>query len=141
MGNFEDYKRPEWQRKRLEILQRDNFLCCYCAHEGKTLHVHHRYYISKRNLWDYPNWAYVTLCDDCHKLAHEDPEIQDDWESAVQFLETKKVDQYQSMSSAFRELAEAENTKDEEKTIKLMTQMIISALLAGVNFKKKNKKK
>ena len=40
-------KDPRWQRKRLEILQRDNF----------------------QEIWDYEDSTLFTLCSDCH-YAH-----------------------------------------------------------------------
>lgn len=61
-------KDPRWQRKRLEILQRDNFTCQDCQDSSSPLHVHHRYYVARREPWNYPNSALVTLCNDCHEL-------------------------------------------------------------------------
>ena len=60
-------KDPRWQKKRLEILQRDEFACQNCFDTETTLHVHHRYY-KKGNLpWDYPEKSLVTLCEICHE--------------------------------------------------------------------------
>jgi 5-methylcytosine-specific restriction endonuclease McrA len=39
---------PRWQRRRLEILQRDEFTCQKCLSKDKTLHVHHIDYIKGR---------------------------------------------------------------------------------------------
>lgn len=61
---------PRWQRKRLEIMERDRFQCCACGNGSDTLNVHHRYYISGRNIWQYPTWSLVTLCERCHKDTH-----------------------------------------------------------------------
>ncbi len=58
---------PRWQRRRLEIMQRDDFACLLCQSEDKTLAVHHRAYLRGREPWDYPADALVTLCDECHK--------------------------------------------------------------------------
>ena len=66
---FELLKRPEWQKKRLEILQRDDFTCQECADPSKTLHVHHTYYEAGILPWDYPSSSLLTLCEDCHKMA------------------------------------------------------------------------
>ena len=62
----EKMKDPRWQRKRLEILQRDNWSCTECWEIEKPLHVHHRYYIPGREPWDYPPFCLITLCDECH---------------------------------------------------------------------------
>lgn len=37
--------------------------------------VHHKYYISNRLPWDYPDSALEALCRDCHRLAHEKDDI------------------------------------------------------------------
>ena len=60
---------PLWQRKRLEILQRDNFTCTLCTDSRTTLHVHHTAY--KGNPWDIPNDQLQTLCEHCHSISHE----------------------------------------------------------------------
>lgn len=57
---------PRWQRKRLEILHRDNWTCAACLRGDKPLHVHHVVY-GKRPPWDYPDHLYQTLCEDCHR--------------------------------------------------------------------------
>lgn len=58
---------PNWQRKRLEILNRDNFQCISCGAKDKELHVHHRWYIFGNEIWDYPNNCFETLCHECHE--------------------------------------------------------------------------
>ena len=65
---------PRWQRKRLEILQRDDFSCQACGADDKTLHVHHRYYRQSRDPWDYDDTALVAVCDECHDGIHESKE-------------------------------------------------------------------
>ena len=67
----EQYKDPRWQKKRLEILERDRWSCAKCGMAENTLHVHHRYYIKGADPWDYPNEVLITLCEDCHKNESE----------------------------------------------------------------------
>src|SRR5262245_15459330 len=67
----EKLRDPRWQRKRLEIMQRDNFACGYCSNGNVTLNVHHRWYVRGADPWDYPGEALVTLCEDCHKFEHD----------------------------------------------------------------------
>ena len=55
---------------RLLIMQRDGFRCLFCNAENKNLQVHHVIY-KKRNPWDYPEYLYQTLCEDCHKIRGE----------------------------------------------------------------------
>lgn len=66
----EKLKDPRWQRKRLEILGRDNFTCRQCSSEAKTLHVHHLSYFDGRDPWDVPDSSLITLCHDCHEEDH-----------------------------------------------------------------------
>jgi 5-methylcytosine-specific restriction endonuclease McrA len=60
-------KDPIWQRRRTDILNRDNFTCQKCGNDKDTLHVHHRHYINGRKPWDYPDTLLVTLYYKCHK--------------------------------------------------------------------------
>lgn len=57
---------PRWQKKRLEILSRDNFTCQQCGENSTTQHVHHVSYIADAEPWDYDNENFVTLCEGCH---------------------------------------------------------------------------
>lgn len=66
----EQLKHPNWQRKRLEILQRDGFTCQECYDTESTLHVHHKRYVKGRSVWEYEGHELVTLCDQCHEAAH-----------------------------------------------------------------------
>ena len=60
---------PRWQRKRLEIFQRDDFECIRCGAKDRTLTVHHRSYHLKP--WDCPNIDLETMCEPCHHNEHE----------------------------------------------------------------------
>jgi hypothetical protein len=62
-------KRPEWQEKRLRIMERDGFKCTgyYCEGGKGQLHVHHRFYRKGVNPWDYPDGTLETLCEACHE--------------------------------------------------------------------------
>lgn len=67
MNYSEKLKSPKWQKKRLEILQRDNFKCCLCSDEETELHIHHIKYTGP-NPENAPNEDLETLCKDCHSL-------------------------------------------------------------------------
>jgi hypothetical protein len=70
-NNFStQYKNPNWQKKRLEILKRDEFNCVNCGEDNNTLHVHHYYYNKNTKIWDYENDNLVTLCELCHDSWH-----------------------------------------------------------------------
>lgn len=65
---FEQYKDPRWQKKRLEIMERDNFRCQSCGDTEKTLNVHHTVpYRKETKPWEYEYDELITLCEGCHK--------------------------------------------------------------------------
>ena len=67
MANYTELlNSPKWQKKRLEILQRDEFKCCYCGDTETELHIHHLQYNGKP--WQIENEHLITLCMDCHRL-------------------------------------------------------------------------
>ena len=63
----EKLKDPRWQKKRLQILERDDWTCQICHDTESTLVVHHRMYLPDTEPWDYPDELLVTLCEDCHE--------------------------------------------------------------------------
>jgi hypothetical protein len=65
-------KDPRWQKKRLEILERDGWACRQCGDDKNTLHVHHVRYLPKREPWDYPSEMLMALCADCHQVEYEE---------------------------------------------------------------------
>lgn len=70
MNYAEKLKDPRWQKKRLEVFQRDDFTCRYCQDKNTTLHVHHMEYAG--NPWDVDINKLITLCEDCHTLIESD---------------------------------------------------------------------
>ena len=64
----EKLKSPKWQKKRLEILQRDNFKCVLCGDTETELHVNHKKYTGEPH--EAPNEDLETLCKYCHFLHH-----------------------------------------------------------------------
>lgn len=61
-----------WQKKRLEILERDNFTCQSCFDTENELHVHHVHYLKDKKPYEYEEFWLTTLCKDCHKTITED---------------------------------------------------------------------
>jgi hypothetical protein len=57
---------PRWQKKRLEIMNRDEWCCQLCFDDESTLVVHHRLYLPNKEPWEYPDELLITLCEDCH---------------------------------------------------------------------------
>lgn len=66
-------KDPRWQKKRLEIFQRDDWQCQKCGDKKSMLAVHHESYIEGFEPWEYPSAMLTTLCEECHIKVH-DPE-------------------------------------------------------------------
>lgn len=65
------YKDTRWQKKRLEIMQRDGWKCVACEEERSTLHVHHKRYAGKP--WDVSDDDLQTLCEKCHTNLGDHP--------------------------------------------------------------------
>lgn len=68
----DSYKHPNWQRKRLEILSRDDFTCVACGDKESTLHVHHMLYPAGE-VWEIDDKFLQTLCEDCHDFLGSHP--------------------------------------------------------------------
>lgn len=66
MKYSEKLRDPRWQRRRLQIMERDNWRCQLCFDDESTLHVHHVWYAG-RDPWDAPDEALITLCHECHE--------------------------------------------------------------------------
>lgn len=94
----EKLKDPRWQKKRLEILERDNWECKSCSDTENTLHVHHKFYENKKEPWEYDNECLITLCADCHILEAEQMN-----EYTALFIETFKRSHF--LADNLRELA------------------------------------
>lgn len=63
----EKLKDPRWQKKRLEVLNRDGFQCRFCGDDKTELQVHHITYYSDVEPWDYHHSDLYTLCKYCHE--------------------------------------------------------------------------
>lgn len=61
-----------WQKKRLEIMERDEFTCQSCGkNKNVTLNVHHIYYEKGLKPWEYESDLLITWCENCHKIRHQ----------------------------------------------------------------------
>lgn len=65
MSYSQKLKSPKWQRKRLEILQRDDFTCQMCSDTENQLQIHHKNYTGEP--YEAPLEDLVTLCLHCHE--------------------------------------------------------------------------
>jgi len=66
MEYAEKLKDPRWQKKRLQVFERDNWTCQICGNTKETLCIHHKYYEKDKEPWDYEDDCYQTLCELCH---------------------------------------------------------------------------
>ncbi len=69
MTYAEKLKDPRWQKKRLSVLERDNWTCQMCYDSKETLHVHHKSYHGEP--WESPSKELVALCARCHQFISE----------------------------------------------------------------------
>lgn len=66
----EQLKHPNWQRKRLEVMEAAGFECEECGAADDMLHVHHKRYVKGRMAWDYERGELACLCGKCHETEH-----------------------------------------------------------------------
>lgn len=66
---------PNWQKKRLEMLEAAGWECSSCGNKDQTLHVHHRQYMKGRMAWEYSEGELEVLCEDCHQHEHATDEL------------------------------------------------------------------
>lgn len=71
MTYSEKLRHPLWQKKRLQILERDRWTCLTCGATDKPLNVYHLLHIKSNCPWEYSDNHYQTLCEDCRKEREE----------------------------------------------------------------------
>ena len=69
MTYAEKLQDPRWQKKRTQILNRDNFTCKLCGNTKQRLDVHHHLYEKGKDPWEYSDDVLDTYCKTCHKLV------------------------------------------------------------------------
>lgn len=76
----EKLKDPRWQKKRLQIFERDDWCCQKCGDDETTLVVHHRLYRQNTDPWNYHEYELISLCENCHEDEREN------WVEAINTL-------------------------------------------------------
>lgn len=71
----EQYKHPNWQRKRLEAMEGADWLCQNCGAKDVTLNVHHKRYVKGRKIWEYTIEELSVLCEPCHQEEHQQKDL------------------------------------------------------------------
>lgn len=77
---------PRWQKVRLQVMERDEFICQFCGDANTTLNVHHLFYVRGRSPWEYPVESLLTLCEPCHEA--ETADLKDSAEYLIHVLKT-----------------------------------------------------
>jgi hypothetical protein len=62
---------PRWQRKRLEVLERDDWQCVSCGRRNANLQIDHKRYERGKPPWDIDSKHLQTLCEKCHSKITE----------------------------------------------------------------------
>jgi hypothetical protein len=75
MGYSDKLRDPRWQKKRLKILERDEFTCQKCLDSSSMLAVHHMIYEKGKEPWDIEDKYLLTLCEECHTEEYDCKEI------------------------------------------------------------------
>lgn len=75
MQYHQQIKHPLWQKKRLEVLEANNFQCEECESKEDELHVHHPFYKRGAMIWEYAVEELKCLCNKCHKDTHTIDEL------------------------------------------------------------------
>ena len=63
-------KDPRWQRKRLDVMERDNFTCRDTGATDEPLNVHHCWY-AKGGPWETPSEYMLTLTEEAHERRQQ----------------------------------------------------------------------
>lgn len=92
---------PKWQKKRLQILDRDNWECQWCGDDKSELHVHHLVYRKGNEPWEYDDRELLTLCEKCHRI--EAPKRQ----AAILLVSSILLRQPKLSGKALEQFAEA----------------------------------
>lgn len=110
---------PNWQKKRLEVMQRDDFQCQGCGERDVTLNVHHKYYTYGKSPWEYSDACYITYCEDCHAAQASAKE------SRLMLNEVIKTKGFSG--GDYRELAQAlQNCQEDASIITVVLAFVLS---------------
>lgn len=70
----EKLRDPRWQKKRLDIFNRDGWVCQSCDRNcldlRLTAHIHHILYLPDCEPWEYDDKYLATYCEFCHETEH-----------------------------------------------------------------------
>ena len=126
----EKLKDIRWQKKRLQVLERDGWRCRDCGCKDQTLHVHHCHY-ERGGPWQTPNDLLMSLCEDCHETRQS---LESDARKMLASIMAKEVgDDLADFMVSLRRVFNAEYVG----TIHTHEE-VLDAFEAGVSVAKKN---
>lgn len=132
-------KSPKWQKKRLEILNRDSFTCKKCGDTETTLHIHHIEYHKGKKPWEYENQHLDTLCSECHKhIEYISKEIGRqffDYHSIIKVFKTTFLDDTIMINVGNYGIDITEYPKDDlfESTTKMYFREVCDTIKLAIN--------
>lgn len=109
---------PRWQKKRLEVLSRDNWTCQVCGNKKQTLHVHHKYYENGLEPWEYELDTLSTLCSVCHE--EETLFIKEQTESLLMYVKSHRHYLFSDMFSVVEAMNCLQIHGDKKKYLKVL---------------------
>lgn len=103
MSKFDisEYQSPEWQKKRLEVMEAAGWKCQCCQCETKQLHVHHLRYRKGKKLWEYRKQELRCFCEKCHKDFHD---ALDDFRSCSGWIDREALTDMRKLAFAMDNL-------------------------------------
>lgn len=131
MAKKTDYSKklsnPLWQKKRLELMNLRGFKCEMCGCEEKELHIHHRFYIKGRQVWEYDNDVFQVLCYECHDKIHKQEKEGKTTEKIVEKIVEVVPTKYEGIIAMLDEICYESYLQDQIK-------MIIWEFMSDINF-------
>lgn len=129
---------PRWQKKRVEVLLRDEFRCQHCGNNEETLHVHHLRYEKGKMPWEYDNSGLITLCHRCHEAeSKSNAEMYDSYKD-LRDLWSKKGLSMECLNQLLEHLIMGLDTMDEscqEIESDHFKGLLNDSLFASMNYK------
>ena len=68
---FSKLQSPQWQKVRLKVFERADWMCMSCGETLKPLTVHHGLYRYGDEPWELPEDTLWCLCEDCHLVLQD----------------------------------------------------------------------
>ena len=126
--NYKDQlEHPKWQKKRLHILDRDDWQCQCCFDRDLMLTVHHKVYDKSLMAWEYPDKDYITLSKLCHDDLHL---LQNKYMKDGDFVKDIIVDSLSINYTDFHFLTKRfQQILEREKSIKSAIQLLTSYII------------